>query len=230
MSRRRVGGTLAGMGETLGQVVSVNVGMPRTVEWYGRQVSTAIWKSPVDGPVELGAERLAGDDSADLRVHGGPDKAVYAYSVEDYRWWAGAVPGTEFSHALFGENLTTEGIVLSEAVLGERWQIGSTVLEVAQPRFPCFKLGIRMGDAGFVDRFDEAGRSGAYFRIVQPGRLQAGDEVVRVSRPDHGVRIADIVASKDGGTAELLERILALDVVTDNMRSLAVRGLAKLRS
>jgi len=218
------------MGETLGQVVSVNAGMPRTVEWYGRQVSTAIWKAPVDGPIELGAERLAGDDSADLRVHGGPDKAVYAYSVEDYRWWAEVTPGTEFPPALFGENLTTEGIELAEAVLGERWQIGSTVLEVSQPRFPCFKLGIRMGDAAFVDRFDEARRSGAYFRIVRPGRLQAGDDIVRSSLPDHGMRVADIVASKDGAPAELLERILALDVVTDNMRTLATRGLAKLRS
>lgn len=213
------------MGEALGRVVSVNVGLPRIVEWHGRQVSTAIWRTPVDGPVEVGEERLANDQSADLRVHGGPDKAVYAYSSEDYGWWASEMPGTSFHPALFGENLTTSGVDLAGAVIGERWQVGSTVLEVSEPRFPCAKLGMRMGDAAFVDRFDVAGRNGAYFRIVETGRLEAGDEVVRLSVPDHGIRIADVVASKHGAPVELLERILALDPTTDNMVALATRAL-----
>jgi MOSC domain-containing protein YiiM len=217
------------MAETLGQVVSVNVGKPRTVEWHGRQLTSAIWKLPVDGPVELGEARLDGDGVADRRVHGSLDQAVYAYSGEDYGWWAEAMPDTEFTPGLFGENLTTEGLDLGEAVIGERWQIGSAALEVSQPRFPCVKLGMRMGDAAFSNRFDEARRNGTYFRVVRPGRLEAGDDVVRVSLPDHGIRVADVVASKHGAPAELLERILALDVVTDNMRTLATRGLANLR-
>ncbi|HMG42157.1 MAG TPA: MOSC domain-containing protein [Acidimicrobiales bacterium] len=216
------------MGEALGRIVSVNVGLPRTVEWHGRQVTSAIWREPVDGPAEIVGERLVGDASADLRVHGGTDKALYAYSTEDYAWWAGEMPDTTFLRGLFGENLTTEGIDLGEAVIGERWQIGTAVLEVSQPRFPCAKLGMRMGDAAFMDHFDQARRSGAYLRVVEPGRLEAGDDVVRIgSPPDHGIRIADVVDSKHGAPAELLERILALDIATDAMLTLARRGLAK---
>ena len=217
------------MGEALGRIVSVNVGLPRTVEWHGRQMTSAIWRLPVDGPVEIVGERLVGDESADLRVHGGTDKALYAYATEDYAWWAGEMPDTTFHPGLFGENLTTEGIDLGEALIGDRWQVGTAVLEVSQPRFPCVKLGMRMGDAAFKDRFDEARRSGTYFRVVQPGRVAAGDEVVQLGAPpDHGIRVADIVDSNHDAPAELLERILALDVATDNMLTLARRGLAKL--
>jgi MOSC domain-containing protein YiiM len=217
------------MGEALGRIVSVNVGLPQTTEWHGRQVSSAIWRQPIDGPVEIVGHRLVGDESADLRVHGGLDKALYAYSTEDYAWWAGEMPDTTFHPGLFGENLTTEGIDLGDAVIGDRWQIGTAVLEVSQPRFPCANLGMRMGDAAFKDRFDQARRNGAYFRVVETGRLETGDEVVRVAAPpDHGIRIADVVDSKHGAPAELLERILALDIATDAMLTLARRGLARL--
>ena len=157
------------------KIVSVNVGLPRTVEFRGREVTTAIWKEPVDGPVALVGVNLAGDDQADRRVHGGPDKAVYAYSVEDYAWWA--EQGVTAEPGRFGENLTTEGIDLSESEVGDRWTIGEVVLEVAQPRQPCFKLGIRMGDDGFPDRFEVAARPGAYLRIVREGSVTAGDAI-----------------------------------------------------
>lgn len=153
----------------------MNVGIPRTVEFRGREVTTAIWKEPVAGPVALVGVNLVGDDQADRRVHGGPDKAVYAYSVEDYAWWGEqgvtAGPGT------FGENLTTEGVDLSQSRIGDRWTIGDAVLEVAQPRQPCFKLGIRMGDERFPDRFEVAARPGAYLRILREGRVAAGDAI-----------------------------------------------------
>jgi MOSC domain-containing protein YiiM len=193
-------------------------------------MTSAIWKLPVDGPVAIVGDRLEGDAVANPKVHGGHDKAVYAYAAEDYAWWAGEMPDTGFDPGLFGENLTTEGVDLTNAVVGERWQVGGAVLEVSQPRFPCAKLGMRMGDAEFRVRFDEARRPGAYFRVVRPGTITAGDEVVRVTgRPDHGISIADVVATQHDAPAELMERILALDIATDNMRTLARLGLKRLQ-
>lgn len=212
------------MGHVLGQVVSVNVGRARTVEWFGREVTSAIWKLPVSGPVAVSAS-LDGDESADLRVHGGVDKAVYAYALEDYDWWASEMPSTTFSPGLFGENLTTSGVELNSAVLGARWSVGSVVLEVCQPRFPCHKLGMRMGDAAFSDRFDEARRNGTYFRVIEPGHLEAGDDIVELSVPDHGVRIADLIAAKHDAPAPLLHRILAVPTLPPNMTKLATRTL-----
>jgi MOSC domain-containing protein YiiM len=216
------------MGETLGQLVSVNVGKARTVEWYGRDVTTGIFKEPVEGPVAVNGY-LAGDEVSDLRVHGGADKAVYAYASEDYTWWAATMPERPFPPGLFGENLTTEGIDLAEAVVGEQWQVGSVVLEVRQPRFPCFKLGLKMGDASFKDTFEDARRSGTYFGVVTPGTLEAGDEVVRLSKPDHGLRIADLVDSLYDPPVELLERVLETPGVPPNMRQAAERALRHVR-
>src|SRR3954468_20067099 len=126
-------------------VISVNVGQVREVEWRGEIVTTGIWKSPVGGPVMLRGVNLAGDDQADRTVHGGPDKAVYAYASEDTAYWEETLHTTLVPGA-FGENLWLEGVEVTEAVIGERWAIGSTLLEVCQPRFPCFKLGLRFGN------------------------------------------------------------------------------------
>lgn len=172
-----------------GRVLSVSVGRPQLVD-AGRRtaatVSTAIWKQPVSGRVAVRGVNLDGDDQADRSVHGGPDKAVYAYAAEEVAQWQAEL-GRELGPAAFGQNLTTEGIDVSGAVIGERWQIGTTLLEVAQPRQPCFKLAIRMGEPRFVRRFAEASRPGAYLRILEPGELGAGDAVEVVHRPDHGV-------------------------------------------
>ena len=165
------------MNERVGvaMVVSVNVGPQREVSWHGRLVTTAIWKEPVVGPVQVEGVNLHGDDQTDRRVHGGPDKAVYAYSVEDYTWWSASrgplAPGT------FGENLTTTGVDLHACVIGDRWRVGTTLLEVAQPRLPCFKLALRMGDDSFPDTFEEAGRLGVYLRIITGGVVEAGDPI-----------------------------------------------------
>jgi MOSC domain-containing protein YiiM len=150
---------------------------------------SAIGKTPVEGPVRVEGENVAGDEQADRRVHGGPDKAVYAYASEDTAWW-GAELGRPLAPGAFGENLTLEGIDVSNAVIGERWRIGSVELEVSEPRFPCAKLGVRFGDPKMVRRFALAGRPGAYLRIVRPGELQAGDAVEILSRPDHAVTVS----------------------------------------
>jgi MOSC domain-containing protein YiiM len=174
-----------------GRLVSVNVGRRRTVHWRDRDVATAIWKDPVDGPVGLGAEGADGDVQADQRVHGGVDKAVYAYALEDYRWWeptTGALaPGT------FGENLTTEGLDLVRACVGDRWRIGEVVLEVSEPREPCFKLGIRMGDDQFPGRFEEAERFGAYLRVIETGTVEAGQAIELTPATPPRLRVASLV-------------------------------------
>jgi MOSC domain-containing protein YiiM len=172
-----------------GRVESVNVGEPRPVEVNGHTVWTAIWKSPVEGRVALSAVNLDGDDQADRSVHGGPDKAVYAYAVEDVDWWEAQTSG-KLGPGAFGENLTVRGLPVSEAVIGERWTIGTALLEVAQPRLPCFKLGLRMGDPRFLKRFAAANRPGAYLRVVRAGDIGRGDQIQVIDRPAHGVTSA----------------------------------------
>jgi MOSC domain-containing protein YiiM len=205
------------MNVAVGMLESVNVGAARTVEAEGRSVLTAIWKSPVDGRVALGGVNLAGDDQADRTVHGGPDKAVYAYSREDYDWWA-----SELSRPLeagtFGENLTVAGLDLNEAVVGERWQVGSALLEVSEPRFPCFKLGIRMGDPRFLRRFAQARRPGTYLRIVAEGDVGAGDRIEVAARPGHGVTIGKFANAFLADRSQLPE-LLAAEQLSDDWRS-----------
>jgi MOSC domain-containing protein YiiM len=123
-----------------GKLLSVNVGSPREIEWLGRREATSIWKSPADGRVAVRGVNVAGDDQADREFHGGPDKAVYAYAREDTVWWEREL-GRELENGNFGENLTVSGVDVTGAVVGERWEIGTVVLEVAQPRIPCWKLG-----------------------------------------------------------------------------------------
>jgi MOSC domain-containing protein YiiM len=211
------------------RVKSVNVGGVRTVEWHGRAVTTGIWKAPVDGRVAVRGVNLVGDDQADRRVHGGPDKAVYAYALEDYAWWSSELR-REVEPATFGENLTVEGLDLGALVIGTRWLVGSTELEVSQPRQPCFKLGIRMDDADFVDRFDEAARFGAYLRIVREGDVGADDEITVLPRADgvtDGITVEQLGrVTLDVDTA-FLERIASDNAIAEGWRDWATRQLAR---
>lgn len=166
----------------------MNVGTIRTVSFRGSPVTTGIWKAPVSGPIRARGVNLAGDDQADQSVHGGADKAIYAYALEDLSWWTVEL-GQSVAPGTFGENLTTAGIDVTNAVVGERWAVGSAVFEVSQPRTPCYKLGMRMADQQFPPRFAAAGRPGAYLRIVTEGDVAAGDEIRVLSRPDHGVTV-----------------------------------------
>jgi MOSC domain-containing protein YiiM len=176
-------------------IVSVNVGRPQQIAVRrGRPFMSAIGKAPVEGHVRVEGVNVAGDQQADLRVHGGPDKAVYAYGSEDALWWAARL-AREIPPGMFGENLTLAGVDVSGAVIGERWRAGSVEFEVSQPRLPCAKLGIRFGDPGMVRLFGESRRPGAYLRIVRAGELGAGDAVELLSRPDHGVTVALVSAA-----------------------------------
>ena len=192
------------------RVLSVNVGSVREIEYRGELITTAIWKFPVAGRVALRGVNLAGDDQADRSVHGGPDKAVYAYAREDYDFWR-QHEGVETPLGLFGENLTVEGLDLSGARVGDRWSVGSAILEVAQPRQPCFKLGIRVGDPRFPKRFLAALRMGAYLRVVQEGDVGAGDLVHVIARATHDVTLRDMtLALRDRDKARALRGVPGL--------------------
>ena len=179
-------------GSTSPRVVSLNVGDIREIEWKGHLVTTAIWKYPVTGRLALRGVNFAGDDQADRTVHGGPDKAVYAYAREDYDFWQDEL-GIAMPAGTFGENLTVQGLDLTHAMLGDRWRVGSALLEVAQPRLPCFKLGIRMGDVRFPKRFQAAERMGAYLRVIEEGDVGSGDEIAITSAPDGSVSLHEMV-------------------------------------
>jgi MOSC domain-containing protein YiiM len=190
-----------------GSVLSVNVGGPRTVVWNGEPVVTSIWKQTVAGRRAVSATNVDGDRQSDLRVHGGPDKAVYVYAAEDIGWWEAEL-GRALRHGTFGENLTvTTPRPLADSLIGDRWKIGSALFEVSQPRMPCFKLGIRMGDLRFVRRFAQSRRLGLYLRVVEPGEVGATDTITVVDRPAHGVSV-DLV-----GRAYLSDHSLAGDLL-----------------
>jgi MOSC domain-containing protein YiiM len=174
-----------------GTVLSVNVGGVRKFEYRGRPAQSAIWKSPVSGRVAARGVNLDGDQQADREAHGGFDKAVYAYAVEDQRWWEREI-GRPLSYGEFGENLNTERVEVNDALVGERWQIGSAVFEVSEPRIPCWRFGVRMNDETFPRRFSKAMRPGTYLRIVVEGEVGAGDEIRVVERPDHDLTIRDV--------------------------------------
>jgi len=208
-----------------GRVVSVNVGEPRVTQWQGRDVESGIWKEPIDGRVAVRGVNLDGDRQADLRVHGGADKAVYAYAVEDYAWWSRELhrdlaPGT------FGENLTVEGLDLGAMTIGTRWNVGTSELEVTQPRQPCFKLEMRMSEAGFIERFEAAERFGAYLRIVSEGDVGAGDEIVVVER-EGGVTTWELGSGRTHPSASLLDRVLADPAMPANWQAWAARHAAR---
>jgi MOSC domain-containing protein YiiM len=177
---------------------------------------SAIAKAPVAGRVRVEGVNVAGDDQADRRVHGGPDKAVYAYAEEDAAWWAQELDRGDLGPGMFGENLTVRGVDVTGARIGERWRIGDVELEVCQPRLPCAKLGLRFGDPGMVKRFALAGRPGAYLRILREGALAAGDAVEIVARPDHDVTVA-LVSAAILLDETLLERAAAAPALPDEL-------------
>ena len=174
------------------RLVSLNVSMPKLVAGPSGSVETGIFKEPVEGRVALRGVNLDGDGQADLRFHGGVDKAVYAYPVEHYAYWKDELQRERMPFGLFGENFTTEGILERDVCIGDCLKIGTAVLQVTQPRVPCFKLGIKMGDPRFVRTFLHSRRSGFYLRVLQEGEVGAGDRIEIVERDTARLSVHDI--------------------------------------
>src|SRR4051812_19090972 len=202
------------------RVVSVNVGLPKTRIWKGRYVSTAIFKDPVAGRLPLRRLNLDGDAQADLTVHGGSDKAVYAYPSEHYDYWRQELPGRDLPLGVFGENLTTEGLLENKIHVGDEFRVGSSRLVVTQPRQPCYKLGLRFNDPMMVKRFQLAWRPGIYFAVTAEGEVGAGDPIELVAGDETGMTLLELTELIYDRRAdpESLRRALRIPALADVIR------------
>ncbi|HLW54267.1 MAG TPA: MOSC domain-containing protein [Candidatus Angelobacter sp.] len=203
------------------RVISINVGLPREVEWKDMRVSTGIFKSPVTGPVRIAPLNLDGDRQADLTVHGGPAKAVYAYPAEHYEYWRKELPEVAFSWGHFGENLTTTGLREDTLYIGDRLRAGSAVLMVTQPRMPCYKLALRFDRDDMIHRFLASGRSGFYFSVIEPGEVSAGSDIEILDRDPQAVSVADITRLYLGPERDpdLVERAIRVGALPRNWKT-----------
>ncbi len=202
------------------KVLSVNAGLPREVEWRAKVVLTSIFKAPVPGRVRVTRLNIQGDRQSDLSVHGGADKAIYAYPSEHYAFWRNELPGTDFSWGAFGENLTTEGLLEDRVHIGDRFRAGSAEFIVTQPRMPCFKLGIRFNRPDMVKRFLRSGRTGFYLAVLREGDIGAGDSLKLVAEDDSHITVADVVGlyAADAANQDLLRRASELSSLPESWR------------
>jgi MOSC domain-containing protein YiiM len=212
------------------QVLSVNVGQPREVEWKGRKVMTGIFKEPVVGQVAVRRLNLEGDRQADLTVHGGTEKAVYAYPAEYYSFWREQFPQMELPWGMFGENLTIEGLLDETVHIGDRFQVGSAQLVVTQPRLPCYKLGLKFGRDDILKRFLQSALTGFYFAVLQEGEVAAGDPISLLHRDAHQVKVADITRlyRQDRHNLDLLRRAVAVEALPESWRDYFLERLTQL--
>jgi MOSC domain-containing protein YiiM len=202
------------------KIISINVGRPRIVMWKGEPVSTGIFKEPVAGSIMLRTLNLDGDRQADLSVHGGPSKAVYAYPVEHYDYWKAELPKMPLPWGMFGENFSIEGLLESTTNIGDRFQIGSAEVMVTEPRMPCYKLGIKFGRMDFLKRFLASGRTGFYFSVIREGEVAAGDTIKSLEPDEHGVKVADITRlyARDRDDLATMRRALEVEALPQGWR------------
>jgi MOSC domain-containing protein YiiM len=173
-------------------LVSVNVGLPRDVIWHGTNVTTGIFKEPVQGRITLRKLNLDGDRQADLVVHGGKDKAAYCYPVAHYDYWRRELPGRDLPLGIFGENFTTDGLTESSVHVGDQFSIGSAEVVVTQPRLPCFKLGLRFQMDDMVKRFLASGRTGFYLAVLREGEVGVGDPMTVTVQDPNAISVSEI--------------------------------------
>ena len=201
------------------KIVSLNVARPAVVKWRGEEVTTSIFKEPVTGTRAVRRHNIEGDEQADLEVHGGELKAIYAYAAEHYPFWRNELGREDLSPGMFGENLTVEGGLLEEEVfVGDRFRVGTATLMAIQPRMPCYKLGIRFGNQKILKQFTQARRYGIYFSIVEEGMVGTGDEIELVQKSPYHVSIRDIGRIILDGTddVDLIRRASAIPVLPRN--------------
>lgn len=203
------------------KLLSINVGLPRAVEWRGKSVLTSIFKSPVSGRVRVKKLNLEGDQQSDLTVHGGAEKAIYVYPSEHYAFWRNELPDLEFPLGAFGENLTSEGLAEESVHIGDRFRAGSAEFVVTQPRMPCFKLGIRFNRPDMVKRFLRSGRTGFYLAVLREGEIVAGDPVELVAEDNQHFSVADVTRlyAADAADQALLRRASELPALPESWRA-----------
>ena len=202
------------------KILSVNVGLPREVTWQGKLVTTGIFKEPVNAPVMLRTLNLDGDGQADLTVHGGVTKAVYVYPSEHYGYWRVELPGVDLAWGMFGENLTTEGLLEEGVYIGDRFRVGETEVMVTEPRMPCYKLGLKFGRADIIKRFLASRRTGFYFSVVRGGMVGAGDAIELIGRAQQEISVADITRlyAFEKNDLKSLRRATEVEALPDNWK------------
>ena len=202
------------------KIVSVNVGLPREVIWQGKVVTTGIFKEPVSTPVMMRTLNLDGDAQADLTVHGGASKAVYAYPSEHYGYWRMELPGVDLPWGMFGENFTTEGLFEEAVYIGDKFRIGETEVMVTEPRMPCYKLGIKFGRADIIKRFLASRRTGFYFAVVREGIVSAGDAAELVGREQQEISVVDITRlyAFEKNDLKNLRRAIEVEALPENWK------------
>jgi MOSC domain-containing protein YiiM len=207
------------------KLISLNVGRPRLIVYNGTTIDTGIFKNPVSAPIQLRTLNLDGDRQADLTVHGGPYKAVYAYPSEHYPFWRNELPELEFPSGMFGENFTTSGLSEDELHVGDRFQIGSSIIMVRQPRMPCYKLAAKFRRDDIIDRFLVSGRSGFYFSVEQEGQVAPGDSFELLSREQQGITIAEMnqIIVADRYNRDLLEKALNTSALPESWQQYFAR-------
>jgi len=212
------------------KITSLNVGLPQRLLFHDREVTTSIFKSAVQGPLMLRRLNLDGDFQSDLEVHGGKNKAVYAYASEHYDYWREQLPDYEFTWGNFGENLTTEGLREQDAFVGDVYRIGQATVKVTQPRMPCYKLGIRFGRDDMVKRFLASGRSGIYFYVVEEGRVDVGDAIEKINAVPNGISISEInrAYAHTRENLDLARRIVDAQILPRGLHNDFVETLAAL--
>ncbi len=209
------------------KIISVNVGLPRLVLRNDKPVSTGIFKEPVAGRVMMRTLNLDGDRQSDLSVHGGPQKAVYVYPSEHYDFWKQELPDMDLSWGVFGENLTTTGLLETEIHIGDKFRIGTGEVMVTQPRMPCYKLGIRFGRPDIIKRFLLSERSGFYLSVLKEGEVGAGDEFQLLEKNTAGVRVVDVTRlfSTDKENVDLMLRAIATEALPESWREYFLKRL-----
>jgi len=211
------------------KIISLNVGLPRLVLRNGEPVSTGIFKEPVAGRLMLRTLNLDGDRQSDLSVHGGPQKAVYAYPSEHYDFWKRELPEMNLPWGMFGENFTTEGM-FEETNVGDTFRIGSAEVMVTQPRMPCYKLGIRFGRTDIIKRFLVSERTGFYFSVLKEGEVGAGDEFELIKKNASGVRVVDVTRlyASERDNVDLMRHAIATEALPDSWRDYFLRRIESL--
>ena len=202
-------------------LISLNVGRPQEKTWNNKTILTSIFKNPVADRRRVSFTNIEGDEQADLRVHGGIEKAVYAYDVLHYHHWKNILPRDDWEWGMFGENLTTSGLLDSEARIGSIYQIGTTKLQVIQPRFPCFKINIRFALPDMIEKFMQQKRNGIYFKVIEEGHVQVEDEIILTELSPYPVTVQQYVESyySKGSDKEILDTILSIPYLPQRQRS-----------
>ena len=202
------------------KIISLNVGKPQEKEWHGKQVMTSIFKSPIHSRCKVSFTNIEGDEQADLSVHGGINKAVYAYDISHYDHWQSILLREDWKFGMFGENLTTMGLRDDEVRIGNVYRMGTAKLQAIQPRFPCVKINIRFGLPDMIERFINEKRSGIYFKVIEEGELETDDEITLVEESVHEVTVQDFVECyySKGKDKSILKKLLAVPFLPESKK------------